>query len=253
MFHNIFNYYMTRLTILIILLFSASYLSYGQEIADTLNQVDDGGRKIGYWKKYDDRGMVIYEGRFNADIPVGEFKYYYPDGKTKAIVFFSDNGYKSTSTTFHYSGKTMTEGSYLDKQKDSLWKYFDINGILLKEEFYSNNQKNGSWKAYFDNGQVAEEMNWKDGVEDGPWIQYFTDGQVKMKSNFLNGEKQGAITYYFPSGHTRITGQYENSFKTGTWYYMNDSSKVIKIEEYEAGKLVDEESFETEADSTNQQ
>ena len=229
---------------LLIILFSIA--GAGQSLNDTINRLDGEGRKQGYWKKHDDSGMILYEGHFNADVPAGEFKYYYPDGKTKAISVFSKNGRYSATTTYHYSGKIMSEGYYADKLKDSLWKYYDINGIFLKEEFYRNNQKNGAWRSYYQDGQVAEEIHWKDDMKDGPWVQYYFDGTKKLEGSYLNDEQQGPISHYFPSGRARITGAYDQSYRTGTWYYMNDSSQVIKIEHYEKGKLVEEESFDPE-------
>lgn len=239
------------LTAAILIILGGSVL-YGQNQVAQLNQLDDKGRKQGYWKKYDENGMILYEGAFESDVPVGEFKYYYPDGITRAITVFSDDGQKAATTTYHYTGKVMSEGFYVSQIKDSLWKYYDINGIFLKEEFYRNNQKNGVWRTYYQDGQIAEEIHWKDDLKNGPWIQYYYDGAKKLEGSYLNDEKQGNITYYYPSGRTRITGEYENSYRKGTWYYMNDSSKVIKIEHYEDGKLVKEENFiqvEPEQDS----
>lgn len=217
-----------------------------QQNDTSINQVDEEGHKIGYWKKFNENGMILYEGTFESDVPIGEFKYFYPDGTTKAKVVFSENGLRSESTTYHYSGKVMSYGFYFDKLKDSLWKYYDINGILLKEEFYRENRKYGIWKSYFDNGQVAEETSWKNDQQHGPWKQYFSDGRIKLEGLFENNEKQGEITYYYPSGRTRITGQYEQSYRSGVWYYMNDSSKIIRIEHYEEGKMIKEETFDQE-------
>jgi len=229
-----------------LLIIFCGYILYGQDQNDTLNQLDTNGQKTGYWKKYNESGLILYEGRFEADIPVGEFRYFYPDGKTKAKSLFSENGSRSVTTTYHYSGKVMSEGFYNNKQKDSLWKYYNINGIFLKEEFYRNNQKNGVWKTYYQDGQIAEETHWEDGKMEGPWIQYFYDGKIKLEGTYLNDKIQGQVTHYFPSGRTRITGQYDQSYRSGTWYYMNDSSKVIKMEYYENGKLVNEENFDPE-------
>lgn len=237
---------MGRMALTLMLVILYGILLNGQTVEDTLNQVDQDGRKQGYWKKHDESGMILYEGSFEADIPVGDFRYYYPDGKTKATSTFYDNGRRSKTTTYHYSGKVMSEGFYVDKLKDSVWRYYDINGIFLKEEFYRNNQRNGIWRSYYQDGQVAEETGWKDDMKNGPWVQYYYDGTKKLEGSYLNDEKQGPILHYFPSGRTRITGEYDQSYRIGTWYYMNDSSKVIKIEHYEDGKVVKEENFDPE-------
>ena len=213
---------------------------------DTLNRVDDEGRKQGYWKKYNEDGMILYEGTFESDIPVGEFTYFYPDGTTKARSAFSVNGRRTHTITYHYSGKVMSEGFYVDQQKDSTWRYYYNTGTLLKEEFYRDNMKNGTWRSFFGDGQVAEEVNWKDDRKNGPWIQYYPDGTRKLESHYADDEQEGPVVHYHPSGRARITGQYSHSIRTGTWYYMNDSSRVVKAETYEEGKLVKEEDFRQE-------
>ena len=43
---------------------------------------DENGKKQGKWMKRKD-GVKFYAGQFKDDIPVGEFKYYYPNGKLK--------------------------------------------------------------------------------------------------------------------------------------------------------------------------
>ena len=35
------------------------------------NQVNSAGKKIGHWKKYNDKGQLVYEGNFKNDVPVG--------------------------------------------------------------------------------------------------------------------------------------------------------------------------------------
>lgn len=211
---------------------------------DTINQTNEDGHKTGYWKKTNEEGMLLYEGHFENDVPVGEFTYYYPDGIVKAKTEFFSNGARAMTITYHHSGKKMSEGIYVNKEKDSLWRYYDSEGILLKEEFYKDQQKHDTWKTFYASGQVAEETTWEYGVQQGPWRQYFSDGQLKSSGNFANNEKQGTFDYYYPNGRLRTTGNYENGYKTGEWFYMDEEGKVIKKEVYSEGRLVSKEEYE---------
>ena len=157
---------MFRYILIAFVLIVSSSIVRGQSVSDTTNQTDDKGRKIGFWKKYNESGMLLYEGAFLLDIPTGDFVYYYPDGEIKAKSIFSDNGIRVATTTFHLNGNKMTEGFYLHKQKDSLWKYYNIDEILLKEEYYQNNLKQGSWKVYFGNGKIAEFITWNKDLQE---------------------------------------------------------------------------------------
>ena len=112
---------MLKTGLVVVILIMMSLISTGQTLSDTLNRVNEDGLKMGYWKKYNENRLLVYEGRFMQDIPIGDFIYYYPDGRVKAKSFFYNDGTQTKTSTYHYSGKLMTEGFYLDKKKDSLW------------------------------------------------------------------------------------------------------------------------------------
>lgn len=221
------------------------FFAAGQEARDTINRVDEKGMKQGYWKKYNESGLLKYEGHFVNDNPEGSFIYYYPDEKVKARSEFSHNGTYTKTTTYHYSGNVMTDGFYNNKEKDSLWTYFDINGTLLKEEFYRYHKKYGQWKTYYGNGQVSEEITWVNDKKNGPWKQYYSDGAIKTQGTYEDDEKQGLIEFYYPNGRVEVTGNYDKSYRTGEWHYMDEQSRVIKIEYYSAeGSMIKEETFD---------
>ena len=55
----------------------------------TLNQLSSDGLKTGKWTKKHSSGKLKYEGTFEKDIPVGEFKRYDINGKlTSKLIYF---------------------------------------------------------------------------------------------------------------------------------------------------------------------
>lgn len=76
----------------------ASAIIFAQPVS--LNQTDKNGKKQGKWIKKDEHNRPIYEGTFNDDKPIGEFKYYYDTGEIKTISFFSNAG--SVCRTKHF-------------------------------------------------------------------------------------------------------------------------------------------------------
>ena len=215
-----------------------------QNAGDSINRTDANGMKQGFWKKYDETGMLKYEGNFIDNNPVGEFIYFYPDGVVKARSRFYERGDRSETTTFHHIGKKMTEGFYLGQVKDSLWKYYSSDGILLKDEFYRYGKKEGKWITYYENGQISEEVEWKADSKNGIWKQYYPDGQLKLTGQHINGEKDGEFKYYNTSGKLDVYGSYHSSLREGEWFYLNEESKVIKKEIYKNGNLIDEVKYE---------
>lgn len=204
-----------------------------------LNSKDNLGRKQGYWKSFDEMGYLKYEGTFKNDIPVDTFKYYYPDGKLRALSFFYNEGMQSHTKLYHRNEKIMAEGNYLNQKKDSIWRYYsEYDGVLLSEEIYVNNQKSGLWRQFFPNGKVAEEINYKNDVEDGEWKQFYTDGTKKLDGFYVQGLKEGLIQMFYPNGQVETTGTYLHSLKEGVWKYFSEEGKNIKDELYKNGKLV---------------
>ena len=55
------------------------FISIGQ----TINIIDDQGKKQGSWYKYYNNGNIKYKGQFKDDVPQGLFFYYYNSGELR--------------------------------------------------------------------------------------------------------------------------------------------------------------------------
>src|SRR2546430_9745171 len=88
---------------------------------DTINRVDKSGLRQGVWRKFYENDTMFYEGNYQNDKRVGEFKHYYRDGKLKAVSQYSENGHKAYVKNYHKNGKLMAEGVYIDEKKDGTW------------------------------------------------------------------------------------------------------------------------------------
>ena len=124
-----------------------SIFSYSQD-----NKVDGKGKKQGYWKKmFPTTSITDYEGTFKDDIPIGEFKYYFKNGKIKAKMFFKENGNVSYTTIFHEeeTNKPIASGKYVNKQKDSIWNYWGPSGRISMIETYKQGVLDGKKKSIY--------------------------------------------------------------------------------------------------------
>ena len=110
---------------------------------DTLNQVDENGKKQGYWKKKYLNGVVRYEGYFIDDKPARFFKHFYKNGKLKATLIYYDNNKSAAAHLYYKDGFLMATGQYFGMEKDSLWRYYNENGKLVASEVYDKGGKNG--------------------------------------------------------------------------------------------------------------
>jgi len=209
---------------------------------DSINRTDASGRKQGPWRKVDQNGNKLYEGQFLNGIPVGEFRYYYSDGKLKAVSVLSDEGKTARTISYAANGRKIAEGNFRNEKKDSTWKYYsDYDGELLSEESYMSGVKNGISKTFYPGGNITELIHYRDGKKEGEWIQYFDDGKVKFRGAFSCDEKEGPFTGYYPGGKISFSGAYKAGHMDGTWTFYDENGDVIRSEKYSGGALIKEQ------------
>ncbi|MDD4604413.1 MAG: hypothetical protein PHF97_11490 [Bacteroidales bacterium] len=230
-------YFICMLRIFILVFFTLlSICGIGQ---DTLNLLDQSGKKNGYWQKHDSLGRLVYEGHFNHGIPEGRFQYYYPSGKIKTISVVSEKGNYASTHSFFPNGQKMASGIYRNEKKDSTWQFFsEIDGSLVSTEEYMAGIKSGSTQVFFPKGALAEMICWKDGIKNGTWEQYYSDSKIKLRGSFLKGEKSGSFKTYYLSGQLMMSGQYATGHQEGTWVYYDEKGQIVKKEIYNQGELL---------------
>ena len=157
------------ITFLVGWIFIISATGYSQS---SYNKTDGQGLKQGKWIKMWNNGMVKYKGQFQDNRPYGEFRYFYPSGKLKAVMTFSENGKKAHNISYHENGKKLAEGEYANRKKEGVWRYYsDQDGKLVSEERYENGKLNGKVITYYpETGKPFEIVEYKIGVKEGAWI-----------------------------------------------------------------------------------
>ncbi len=212
----------------------------GVVIAQPVNMTDSLGRKQGPWKKYVG-DTLKYEGTFINDKPTGEFKYYYPNGKIKAVTAYSDSGSKAQTIMYFNNGTKNAEGLYIDKKKEGLWVYYGINGIKISEENYKTGIKEGNWKYFYENGKINRIENYKNNVLEGEAMDFYSDSILKLKCTYQNGKLNGKYQYFYDSGKILFTGVYKNDFQEGVWMFFDENSLGNRKLTYNQGQRVKEE------------
>ncbi|MDR1757690.1 MAG: hypothetical protein LBR51_01850 [Bacteroidales bacterium] len=197
------------------------------------NQVDGQGRKQGLWKKYDEKGHLLYEGTFAHDQPVGIFKYYHPNGKLKNESHFLQGTREVQTRLFHPNGRTAALGVFVNQQKDGTWLYYNDKGTLVKEENYKLGEQHGVEKTYSpENGNLLREEVYVDGKLQGLQTTYYTTGHRYTHTPYLNGKREGIMEIYHEDSTLIVRGNYHQDRKTGEWYYFGNKNRVRKSENY---------------------
>jgi hypothetical protein len=102
--------------------------------SDTLNRIDQNGRRQGEWVHLDQKmKTIIAKGYFIDDLKSGIFTKYYETGQIYMTVQYSkDKKIENTSRSFFKSGKLMSE-QVLDSLNNSNVVYYNKEGNKIKE------------------------------------------------------------------------------------------------------------------------
>ena len=123
--------------ILILILTASSVSHSAMSQSDTLNALDENGKKVGYW------------------IITGDIS--------------KETGYDATAK--------VQEGIYVRNRKNGVWVKYHKNGAVMSKVEYKNGRASGTFVTYFDNGNKEEEGNWKGGSYKGDYDMFYENGQ----------------------------------------------------------------------------
>ena len=216
--------------------------AYAATPADT-NRLDAKGRKQGLWVRQDSTRRLFYEGHFKDDMPQGRFVYTDQEGVTVAEAFYFRGGYASYNRFFYPDGKLLSEGYYLDKQKDSIWTYYREDGRRIRSVTYENGRQNGLETLYDDEGRVMAETQWFRGLRQGPWWK--REAQGYQSGTYRLNKSQGEYHALYPDSARYIVGHYDDGAKEGLWsfYLPSPSNRLYKEEDYRQNKLTGKRLF----------
>lgn len=116
------------------------------------------GRSI--MKIYDETKKLIGKGMVrtdNHDIKLGEWSYYYPDGKKWQFGKYENDQYVH-SIGSHANTKNYIEGKF--SGKNGLWHELHPNGHKASLGYYHNNKKIGIWLYFKKDGSILESIDY---------------------------------------------------------------------------------------------
>ena len=107
--------------------------------------------------------------------------------KPKLILKILGPGKVYTGKVISYfkNGKTESEGTYLNGEKDGNWKYwYETGGYTFESKgSYKGGNRDGFWTYWYPNGEIREDGNFKLQERVGKWTYYNEDGSLDIVIN----------------------------------------------------------------------
>ena len=173
-----------------------TFAQAGPTAQDTLNRIDEMGRKQGFWKVTAPNadkpaytaGQLIEEGRYTNSKRVGVWKRYWPNGKVMSEITYQMGRPRGSYKTFYPSGRAEEQGSWDLDRNTGKFQRWHPNGQLSQDfTFTADGVRDGEQRYYHENGQLAVEVEVEQGKEDGTLKRYTADGQLQQVAQFEDG------------------------------------------------------------------
>jgi antitoxin component YwqK of YwqJK toxin-antitoxin module len=193
------------LSCLLLAFFSHAAVQGGTIVQDTLNRIDEQGRKQGHWRVEAPNadkpgyvnGQLIEEGRYTNSKRIGTWRTYWPTGKVKSEISYQMGRPKGAYTTFYADGQVEEQGSWDLDRNTGKFQRFHPNGKLAQDfTFNEYGVRDGVQRYFHENGQLEVEVNIKEGKEEGTLKRYYANGEVQQVAQFNGGEINEATSKY---------------------------------------------------------
>ncbi len=212
-------------------------------------------------------GQIASEGMMHNGKPDGYWKTYYTTGILKSIGNRKNFLLDSIWVFFSPKGDTTERISYLIGKKNGWYiryaAYNDTTSFnhIIEKALYVNDLRQGKSFIYYKTGELYKIIPYVKGKRQGQGFEFNRKGLVISLIKFNNDllydkeyinrkdekdQKQGFWKTFYDNYSLKTEAFYKDNQLDGLVKYYNPRKKLIKVEEYKNGKLVQEKSKEAD-------
>lgn len=203
--------------------------------------MDNNGLKQGDWEEYYDERyakpnekILRAKGKYKNSKPVGEWNYFFVNGKIEIEGEYNENGKKEGLWTWYYpNGNILIQDNYVDGKKEGLYTEYDENKKVIVKGNYLADNEDGPW--YRVNKDFIEEGKYVDGKREGAWKGYYINGKPTYECNYVDNNYDGKYVSYWENGRIKEQGNYQLGLRNGSWRKFDDMGNLFLIVTYKNG------------------
>ncbi len=203
--------------------------------------MDNNGLKQGAWEEYYDERyakpnekLIRAKGKYKNSKPVGEWSYFFVNGKVEIEGSFNESGKKEGTWTWYYpKGNILIQDNYVDGQKEGLYIEYDENKKVIVKGNYLEDKEEGQWSRA--NNDFIEEGKYTDGKREGAWKGYYKNGKPTYECNYADNNYDGKYICYWENGRIKEQGIYQLGLRNGTWRKFDQMGNLFLIVTYKNG------------------
>jgi len=175
----------------------------------------------GWWEDYYKSGTVMHSGYYQ-DGMLTTYKNYYENGQLERE-FKSLDYFRYQMVLYWSNGKVRSDITYYQGAEEITHEYYENGSPEFLEEYTSKCDYLVFRQFYYENGKLQSDMQ----LLNKKKLSY------AHKDYHENGtvEAEGTMQYY---------EEIDNYMKEGSWKVYDENGKLISIEEYVRGQMVEE-------------
>jgi antitoxin component YwqK of YwqJK toxin-antitoxin module len=197
------------------------------------------------YREWFENGKLAVQGQYDMNEPIGQWTYYYQDGREKSVEEMRDkvnhvlsfwlpdslhtqiiiNG-TGELTTFYTTGTVKEWYNYTDGLKNGPFEELSIYGYNMLSGFFKNGEKDSTWTYAYYTGDKEKISNYKNGVLNGEYNYFYDMGQLNVHGYYKDGKKYGKWTWYTNKGTRDMEGFFENDLQNGDWTYWYPTGEI---------------------------
>ncbi|NND94642.1 MAG: hypothetical protein HKN45_07215 [Flavobacteriales bacterium] len=222
-------------------------------LRESLNRVDELGRKQGLWKSFYSSRTVHTEATYVDDLKHGLFRTYSETGELLSMLKYVngelDEGAAETIVVdirneYFADGTVRASGSYKEGKKHGIHREYDTEGNIIKSWVYSDGVEVGSgiigksgsfegpWQEYYEDGSLRVEGTYEEGLRAKKWKYYSDSGELIQEGGYRKGKPHGDWVWYYEDGSTRRRESYRRGREDGSSIEYDNTGKVSAEGEY---------------------
>jgi len=226
-------------------------------------------KKDSVWTFYDKTGSVTSREGYKNDLKEGKSLVYYP-GTDKLVEesIYKNGKLEGEQVQYFPNGKKRLQGNYIADKREGKFTEWTDAGAKDSEGDYKSGLKEGVWSFYLPTGRLEKRVKFENGEaikvirENGDFIDYFPNGVPQLEISYKDGKRHGPFKEYFEMGEfvkiqesvqgggmqwkeklvgtqVKTEGDYMNDLLEGEITHYNDKGRIVKVEIYQAGELIE--------------
>ncbi|WP_196892425.1 toxin-antitoxin system YwqK family antitoxin [Aureivirga marina] len=152
------------------------------------------GKEVGVFLFYDEKsdGKPTIMKKFQENSSIAEVLFFFPTGKLKSEGKMDGKNRIGEWKYYYNDGKRLlSKENYQNGKLDGITTVFDKNGKIIEETIFIAGEKNGIQKKYTDAGKLIEAITFKNNKRNGEASFYGVDGVLVLRGQYLNDKKVG--------------------------------------------------------------